>query len=126
MDKRRTKRYSISDYLDKIVSKEEYYIDILINGSIRAILIDISMCGLGYRIEEIDPERLKELQIPGDMLIKLYIADVVLFAEMKKVWTALIEDKGKKIIKGGLSFNVISVEDRLNLSNCIENIRKRI
>ena len=126
MDKRNEKRYSISEYLDNIVSKEDCTLEFDCNGVIIAKSVDISMSGIGFEISDIESAQIEAIQNNDGFYIKIYIAKEVLFADAKKIWSAVVKTDGETVLKGGLTFSVISPEDRIKLSKFIEEIWGRI
>jgi hypothetical protein len=123
-DKRKNKRYDISEYV-----KEDYFDDIRLEIKTDNVftprLMDISINGLGLELEESDPSiDLNEFNRISDYFINIHFVDKVILAEVKKIWSIIVEDTGKKILKGGFLFSVISPEDKLSLAEHINALRK--
>ncbi|MDY6969497.1 MAG: PilZ domain-containing protein [Spirochaetota bacterium] len=126
MDKRREIRYSIIEYLDNTISKEDCILEIEVNGKIIAKSIDISMSGIGFEIIDVEQEQIETIQNNDNFFIKIYFAKEVVIIDAKKVWSAVMKENDKDVLKGGLSFSVISTEDRLKLLKYIEDIREKL
>ena len=123
MENRQAARYSISDYLKK--KYKDIYIEIIKDGTIRADVIDINLNGVGFEIEHIESSHFTKLEESDDFFIKIYAAGEVLFAEVRKMWSALLGEE-ERIFKGGFMFSVISPKDRLCLSKFLLKIRDRV
>ncbi len=122
-DKRRNRRYNISEYV-----KEDYFKDISleINSDIVALpkIMDVSLNGLGFALEDSSGTiNLDEFDKMSDYFINIRFVNKVILAEVKKVWSIIIEEAGKRILKGGFAFSVISPEDRLSLAEYINTLR---
>jgi len=109
-----------------MITRDKYFIEIDLNRSIRATIIDLNISGLGFEVVEIDPKYIEVILNSDKLFIKIYLAESVLFVEVRKVWNAVIEDKGNKTLKGGMTISVISAEDKIKLSNFIEEFRNRV
>lgn len=122
-EKRKSKRYEISEYI-----KDNYFqeVSVEINTDVlfKPEIIDISMNGLGFAIKECDDSvNLDEFDKLNNFFINIYFFDKVILSEVKKIWSIIIEEEGNRVLKGGLVFSVMSPEDRLHLAEYFNNIR---
>jgi hypothetical protein len=121
-EKRKSKRYEISEYI-----KEDFYNDIHLeintNKKYNPRVIDISMNGLGYVIEENDSINLNEFDKLKNYFISINIVNKTILVEVKKIWSIIVKKAEKKILNGGLVFSVISPEDRITIAEYINTIR---
>ena len=126
MNKRNEERYSVSEYVDDMVSKEEAFAEFIVDCNICVTLVDVSMSGFGYEIERIDNEQLAQLRDEEDFMAKIYLGEDVLLTRVKNTWIAVIDKENYNKLKGGVQFSVISSEDRVKLSKHIEKFRERL
>jgi hypothetical protein len=122
-DKRRIKRYDVSEYV-----KENYFEDIRLEINTNTVLVphltDISINGFGIALEDSGSSAdLDEFNKLNDFFINIHFINKVILAEVKKMWSIVLENAGKRILKVGFSFSVISPEDRLSLAEYINSQR---
>jgi hypothetical protein len=121
-DKRKSERYSISEYI-----KEDSYKDICLE--IRAdriykpVISDISINGLGYELIENDLIILEEVSNLENFYININFQNKSVLVEVKKIWNTIIKRAGKRTLTGGVFFSVISPGDRLAIAEYINYIR---
>lgn len=122
-NKRRETRYSLSDEIrDHYCSRESCYVEIELDAPVRGTIVDISLSGLGFEVEDPAPQAYERLQGDDSYIIRIQLGGEACMAEARKAWLS----PGAGTIKGGVVFNVMSHEDRTRLSQFIEEMRKRI
>jgi hypothetical protein len=121
-EKRKNIRYEISEYI-----KEESFNDISLEINTDRIFIprvtDISINGLGYALDEHDSINLDEFDKLENYFININLINKMILVEVKKIWSIIIQKRGKRILTGGVVFSVISPEDRLTIAKYINTIR---
>jgi hypothetical protein len=121
-EKRKNIRYEISEYI-----KEEFLNDISLEINTDRIYIprvmDISLNGLGYTLEENDSINLEDFDKFENYFININLVNKVILVEVKKIWSVIIQKEGKRILTGGVAFSVISPDDRLIIAKYINTIR---
>ncbi|HRZ28470.1 MAG TPA: hypothetical protein P5346_09840 [Spirochaetota bacterium] len=122
MEKRRDNRFYLRDS-DPSLNERDIYVELDINGVIRASAIDISLFGLGLVIHEINERQIENFKSMDEVFIKLYMGSEVMFLGVKSVWNRLLSEAGKMVFKSGVRINIISPEDKLKLSTLIEKMR---
>ena len=89
---------------------------------IRARILDISLCGIGYSSEEMTPEMEESLRPGRDLFIKIYLSDEFFIAGVTTAWCVLKE--GTTSLRGGLKLTIVAPEDNLRLSDFINGWRR--
>jgi hypothetical protein len=119
MDNRKGSRYEISEYINDNFCKD-IHLEIKNDIAFNPVVIDISMYGIGFSIEE----NVDVFDSLTDFFININFCDRTVLAEVKKVWSVRTEESGRKLLKGGLVFSVLSPEDRLYLADYLNAMRK--
>jgi hypothetical protein len=123
IEKRNNKRYEISEYI-KEHSFNDIYLEIKTDKKYNPRVIDISISGLGFSLEEKDNSAsFHEFEKLENYFISINLINKTILVEVKKIWSIIIEKAGKRILTGGLVFSVISPEDRLTIAKYINTIR---
>ena len=97
------------------------YVTVEIDGidNLKGTVSDISAGGLSFIIEignnEFNPGRF--------LFIRINFARFVINAEVEKRWGLVKDKENRKVYTAGVSFKVISNEDRLKLNEIIEYFR---
>lgn len=126
MERRKKIRHSIKDAVKRSSLLEEMYLVISMNAEVRGRVIDISLSGLGFEIDNPDALLVEEFEDRIALFIKIFFDSDSIFAETEKIWSICQEVEGRSIMRGGLHFSVISSEDRIKLHKLIEEIRKAL
>jgi hypothetical protein len=123
-ENRKDRRYDVSEYVkDNYISNIS--LEINTGTVISPQLTDISINGFGIVLEEAGSSmNLDEFNKLNDYFIHIHFINKVILAEVKKIWSIITEESGKKFLKGGFSFSVISPEDRLSLAEFIASQRE--
>ncbi|MFH0974808.1 MAG: hypothetical protein V1874_03380 [Spirochaetota bacterium] len=122
-EKRKFKRFEISEYVKDDNFKD---IEIEINSDriYRLKVIDINVNGIGYSIEETEAlSGIDEFAKMTNYYINIIFSDKSILAEGKKVWSSITGGAGRRTLKGGLVFSIISPEDRLYIAKYINSLR---
>lgn len=120
-ERRQVKRYPVAGR-----ESEDIYIELDIDGPVRAEVTNINMSGIGFEIESGDESLINEISGRAEFFVKLYLPGLIIFSEMKKVWNTIAQSNGSRLLKAGMAFSVLSPEDRLTLADFIDKFRKRI
>jgi c-di-GMP-binding flagellar brake protein YcgR len=126
LERRKKTRHSIIDAVKRSSLLEEMYLEISLSTVVRGRVVDISLGGLGFEIDDPDVVLMDELEDLTALFVKIFFDAESIFAETYKIWSIHQEVSGRRIVKGGLQFSVISSEDRIKLTRIIEEIRKAL
>lgn len=123
LERREKTRHSIVDAVKRSSLLEEMYLEISLSTVVRGRVVDISLGGLGFEIDDPDTALIEELEDLTSLFVKIFFDSESVFAETDKIWSIHHEVSGRSIVKGGVQFSVISSEDRIKLTRIIEEIR---
>jgi hypothetical protein len=122
-EKRKNKRYEISEYI-KEDSYKDIYLEIKTDEKFNPRVIDISINGLGFMLEENDNSvNFIEFEKLENYFVSINLINKTILVEVKKIWSVIIEKAEKRILTGGLVYSVISPEDRLTIAEYINTFR---
>ncbi len=126
MEKRKKTRYSIRDYVKKSHLLDKIYLEIDIDHIVRAHIVDLSLNGVGFEIDNLDENHIEKFRKLNAMFVKIFFDSETIFVEVEKIWDIITEIDGGRMLKGGFQFSVVASEDRIKLSKLIEEIRKTL
>ncbi len=126
VEKRKKTRYSIRDYVKKSHLLDKIYLEIDIDHIIRAHIVDLSLNGVGFEIDNLDENHIEKFRKLNAMFVKIFFDSETIFVEVEKIWDIITEIDGGRMLKGGFQFSVVASEDRIKLSKLIEEIRKTL
>jgi len=98
------------------------FVEIGSNGNLTGVVSDLSAGGFSFGIE-INDKKNYEFELEKFIFIRLNYNRLSINAEVEKRWSLLKNADDKKIYTAGVSFKVISNEDRLILNEIIELLR---
>ena len=125
-EKRKKTRHSIRDFVKKSHLLDKIYLEIDIEHIIRARVVDLSLKGVGFEIDNLDEKHVEKFRKLSAMFVKIFFDSETIFVEVEKIWDIITEIDGGTVLKGGFQFSVIASEDRIKLSKLIEEIRKTL
>jgi len=124
MSNRTHERYLVSDYLKERKFKNRVCVELRLDRTaFRAEVRDMSVEGLGFELQNPPDEHSRAIAEANTFFAKIVLGDEEILVEVKKAWTASVKKEGGAVLKGGLSFAVISADDRVRLSRIIELLR---
>ena len=126
MERRKKTRHSITDAVKRSSLLEQICLEIGLSAVVRGRVVDISLGGLGFEIDDPDAVLMDELENTTSLFVKIFFDEESIFAKTDKVWSIYQEVSGRRTVKGGLQFSVLSSEDRIKLTGIIEEIRKAL
>ena len=90
---------------------------------IQGVITDISLKGIGGKIEAFSGDFYKRLKASNDLFIKILTGGDVILAGVKLVW--LVKDHShQNTLYGGFAFSILSPEDRVKLYSIIQKNRE--
>jgi hypothetical protein len=126
VEKRKKTRHSIRDFVKKSHLLDKIYLEIDIEHLIRARIVDLSLNGVGFEIDNLEENQIEKFRKLNAMFVKIFFDSDAIFVEVEKIWDIITEMDGRTVLKGGFQFTVIASEDRIKLSKLIEEIRKTL
>ena len=126
MHRRKIERYKLSDFINEKLSKDDIYVEFNLNEWIMGKIVDISMNGIGFEIDQLEYTKFRELINSNELYIKIHYSNEVILAGTKIAWKIVIKEKEKPIVKGGLFFTIMESESKLKLATLLESIRNKI
>lgn len=123
MDLRRAERYSITEDIDGKSRVGEVYCEFDFNKTLRARLVDLSLSGMGIIIDNLNGTTLQEIRGQENFMMTIHVGEDAIVAGVRSAWHRVMYESGNMILKGGVSIEVISTQDRLRLSEIILKIR---
>jgi hypothetical protein len=126
VEKRKKTRHSIRDFVKKSHLLDKIYLEIDIEHVIRARIVDLSLNGVGFEIDNLEESQIEKFRKLSAMFVKIFFDSDSIFVEVEKIWDIITEVDGNMVLKGGFKFSVIASEDRIKLSKLIEEIRNTL
>jgi hypothetical protein len=126
VEKRKKTRHTIRDFVKKSHLLDKIYLEIDIEHLIRARIVDLSLNGVGFEIDNLEENQIEKFRKLNAMFVKIFFDSDAIFVEVEKIWDIITEMDGRTVLKGGFQFTVIASEDRIKLSKLIEEIRKTL
>lgn len=124
MEKRKKKRHSVGDFVKESNLLDKIYLEIDMKFVIRARVLDLSLNGIGFEIDEMEQAEKENFEKMSTIFVKIFFDSEVIFAEVEKVWSIITVVDEREVLRGGFQFTVIASEDRIKLSKIIEEIRE--
>jgi hypothetical protein len=123
MDLRKTERYNLFHVEQKHPDIADVRCAFDFDPKLKGIIVDLSLGGFGYEVHDLTGTQAEQIQKMDTCIMTIYFGTEVIMVSVTNVWNRTIFDQGKMYIKGGVSVNIISPEERLKLSALIEKIR---
>lgn len=98
------------------------YVEIEGTDGLSGIIADLSPGGFSFIID-IQDKTDNEFDLEKFFFIKIKLDSLIIHAEVEKRWSIIKNADNKQLYNAGVSFKVISNEDRLRLNEIIEYIR---
>jgi hypothetical protein len=124
VEKRKKKRHSVGDFVKESNLLDKIYLEIDMKFVIRARVLDLSLNGIGFEIDEMEQAEKENFEKMSTIFVKIFFDSEVIFAEVEKVWSIITVVDEREVLRGGFQFTVIASEDRIKLSKIIEEIRE--
>ena len=91
--------------------------------SIRAEIFDISLGGLAVDISNVTDSQKSKIEALDDFFIRLHYKNNMFLIGVEPAWRIFRKQDADIAYKGGFKFDLISEQDRLKLSDLIEELR---
>ena len=83
---------------------------------------DISVSGFGFTIEGIDESYLDVLEGQNDFFVEMQLDDNRVISHVKKIWTLRKKAQKGIVLVGGVSFDILSIEDRQVIQKFVDKL----
>ncbi len=124
MGNRIHERYLVSDFLKERNFRNRMCVEIRLDQlSFKAQVKDVSVEGLGFELQSPQDEQVRGIAEARTFFAKLVAGDEEILVEARKAWSASVKKDGADVLKGGITFAVISADDKVKLSRIIELLR---
>ena len=123
MTERKSERYNFNDYNRADFNLDEVKIEIDLEKSIEAKLLDISLKGIGFIVSGLNQKIIDEIEASNSFYLKLFFGADFILLGVKKIWNLIKNIDDKDVMQVGVEIETISPEDNLKLSALIDKIR---
>ena len=123
MDLRKNKRFMMVGDIEKTISLFFVEFDLDAAESIRAEIFDISLGGVAVDISNVTGSQKSKIEALDDFFIRLHYKNSMFLIGVEPAWKIFKKQNADINYKGGFKFDLISEQDRLKLSDLIEELR---
>lgn len=126
MEQRKDQRISSQDSLKSGYEIKDFTLEFKTAPDIEADVIDISLDGAGFTIENVSEDAAGSLAAMETLFTVLHINEVAILAESRLIWSNIVRKEKHCKIQGGIQFTVMAPEDRIALHKILMIIRNSI
>ena len=123
MDLRKTERYNLLHVEQKRPDIADVRCAFDFDTNLKGVLVDMGIGGFGYEIHDLTGTQAEQIKKMDTFIMTINFGTEVIMVSVTNVWNKVIFEQGKMFLKGGVSINIISPEERLTLNAMIEKMR---